>query len=65
MNGPVRIPGLDHSLLEDGSWLPDEQYYLLTDERERVRRATAKSERQRVRYQNSGQVCIGDDVATR
>lgn len=41
----ARIPGLDHSLLEDGTWQSDEDFHRLADERERVKRATAKAER--------------------
>lgn len=61
----VRIPGLDHSLLEDGSWLPDENFHRLTNERERVKRATAKAERERSRQQDRGVVYIGEIVAPR
>ncbi len=59
----VRIPGLDHSLMQDGSWAVDEDYHRLADEQERIKRSSRKREASRVREQNSGQVRIGDDVA--
>lgn len=44
----VRIPGLDHSLMEDGSWMPDETYYRRNyDYRDpKKNAATRKTERQ-------------------
>lgn len=45
--------------------MPDENYHRLTDERERVKRATTKAERQRARQQDRGVVYVGEIVAPR
>lgn len=61
----VRIPGLGHSLMEDGTWQETDPYLPLREDRRNAKRLAAKRKSERLRDQASGQVCIWDDMAPR
>lgn len=50
----VRIPGLGHSLMEDGTWQKTSDYLPQWKERANAKRLAAKRETERLRDQAAG-----------
>lgn len=61
----VRIPGLDHSLLEDGRWLPTSTHLLSTHDLRDPRRLPARRKTERLSDSNPNQTTIWDAMAAR